>query len=271
MKDNFGNRIKEYEGQETLRSFMPLLPIYARLDGRGFSKFTKTMNRPYDERMSNTMTATMLALVDQTEAKIGYTQSDEISLVWYNDKQESMPMFNGKIQKLCSILASIGTVEFNYYLKDYFGDDYESYRVLKPHFDCRVFQLPNLVEAANTVLWREQDATKNAISMAAHSMFPHNELQNKTGAEKQEMMYQKFGINFNDYPAFFKRGVFGRKETYEGFLDDSVWNKIPDNKKPECRIITRSRMVRIELDKPFSKVSNRVNFIFNKEDPLYNE
>ena len=48
--DALGDRMKAYERQETELRFIPLLPIYARIDGRGFSKFTKGFARPYDER-----------------------------------------------------------------------------------------------------------------------------------------------------------------------------------------------------------------------------
>ena len=47
--DVFGDRMKDYEQKEAGRKFLPMLPICIRLDGKGFSKFTKKMNRPYDE------------------------------------------------------------------------------------------------------------------------------------------------------------------------------------------------------------------------------
>ncbi len=50
-KDSFGDRMKMYEGAEAQRKFLPGLPIVARLDGRGFSRFTKGLERPYDQRM----------------------------------------------------------------------------------------------------------------------------------------------------------------------------------------------------------------------------
>lgn len=60
--------------------------------------------------------------------------------------------------------------------------------------------VPSKIEAVNAFIFRELDATKNAISMAAQSMFSHKELQHKNGKEMQEMMWQQRGVNFNDYP-----------------------------------------------------------------------
>ena len=56
--DTLGNRIKSYELQTTSLKLMTSLPIIARLDGRSFSKFTKNLKRPYDERLSKLMIET---------------------------------------------------------------------------------------------------------------------------------------------------------------------------------------------------------------------
>lgn len=84
-KDAFGNRMKDYEAQTCGIKMMPRIPVIARLDVKGFSKFTKGLKRPYDERLSNLMIETTKYLVKETNANCGYTQSDEITLVWYTD------------------------------------------------------------------------------------------------------------------------------------------------------------------------------------------
>lgn len=183
-KSDFGDRMKIYEQHEAGRRCLPLLPICARLDGRGFSKWTRGLNRPYDQRLSEIMIETTKFLVEESQAKIGYTQSDEISLIF----GESEVFFDGKIQKLVSILASLATAKFNQ----------EATTKLINHiiksglafFDCRIWTVPNQTEAANTLLWRELDATKNSISMAAQHYYSHKELDKKTSSEKQEMLHQ---------------------------------------------------------------------------------
>lgn len=261
MKDNFGDRMKMYERMETDRRAMPGLPIYARIDGRGFSKFTKDMNRPYDTVMSSAMIYTTMKLVEKTNAKIGYTQTDEINLVYYTDNPDGETFFNGKFQKLCSILASMATTEFMYY---WYCVDSSKLEKL-PNFDCRVFQLPSKEEAANAILWREQDATKNAISMAASVYYSHKELMNKTSNEKQEMLFQK-GVNFNDYPAFFKRGTFLRRESVTRYLNEDELAKIPIDRRP-TEPVTRTAVVELDMP-PFGKVTNRVGVVFNGEPPF---
>jgi tRNA(His) 5'-end guanylyltransferase len=265
-EDDFGDRMKRYEAAETGRHFMPLLPIYARIDGRCFSGFTSGLERPYDLRITRAMLDTTKYLVEETHARIGYTQSDEISLAWQQDRYGSEVFFDGKIHKLVSVLAALASVRFNHAC---FADETLRERALRmlPVFDCRVFQLPNRTEAANAFLWREKDATKNAVSMAARSFYPHKELHGKSSGEMQEMIFQK-GQNFNDYPASFKRGAFVRRITEERAFTPEELGRIPEKHRPAPdALVTRSRVV--ELDMPvFGKVLNREAVIFDGADPV---
>ena len=167
MADSMGDRLKGYERMETDRRFMKGLPIYARIDGRGFSKFTRNMERPYDERMSKIMIEVTKYLVEETHALTGYTQSDEISLCWTTDTFGGEVLFDRKIQKLTSTLAALATAKFVELALTVFPE--ECARRL-PTFDARIFTVPNLAELANCFLWRVNDAIKNSIQML--SPFP---------------------------------------------------------------------------------------------------
>jgi len=264
-QDDFGNRMKLYEGEEAKRKLMPLLPVCARLDGKGFSKFTKGLRRPYDQRLSDIMVETTKILVQETNALIGYTQSDEISLVLYSDSMKSQIYFDGRIQKIVGDLAAIASLTFN----DLIREGLPEKAHLRPRFDCRVWNVPTKVEAANNLLWREQDASKNSISMAASSVYSHKQLHKKNGSEKQDLLMAK-GINWNDYPPFFKRGTFVRRETeVRAFTTDEL-DKLPAKhaarQNPNLQV---ERQVIREVEMPsFSKVINRVGVIFDGEEPV---
>lgn len=262
--DNLGDRMKAYEERETERRLIPMLPSYARIDGRCFSQFTRGMERPYDVRLSRAMIEVTKHLVDRLHARIGYTQSDEISLVWLQDTYDSEALFGGKVQKLASVLASAAAAKFNHVcLSDVHLRPFAERSL--PHFDCRVFQLPNREEAANAVLWREQDATKNAISMAARSFYSAKQLDHKSGPEMQEMIFQK-GKNFNDYPAFFKRGTFIRRKAVERFLTSEEMLRIPEQHRPDGPV-TRTEIIELEMPS-FTTVSNRSQIIFEGAEPI---
>lgn len=209
-KMSLGDRMKKYEKIETGDRFIPCLPVYVRIDGRSFSKFTKSMKKPYDERMSKVMQDVTRCLVEETGASIGYTQSDEISLVFYQDNIESSIFFDYKKQKMISVIAGLTSSLFMKFCMKEMPEFCEN---TIPCFDCRAFSLPSKGEAMNAVLWRVKDATKNSVSMAARNLFSHKELQGKKQNDMIEMMITK-DINWNNYPKFFKEGSFFKRISY---------------------------------------------------------
>lgn len=270
QKDPLGDRMKDYERRETDRRMLPMVPIVARMDGRGFSKFTRGLERPYDISLSEVMIETTKRLVEATHARMGYTQSDEITLVWLVEDITEQMMFDGKVQKLSSVLASMTTAFFITESLRKEGTEIANRALRAPHFDARVFQVPSRTEAANAVLWRERDAAKNSVSMAARAHYSHGALQGKNAAEMNEMLFQK-GVNFNDYPAFFKRGSFLQARTRQVPLDAETLARIPEAKRPSPDHLVTRRAVEV-IDMPiFSKVVNREDVIFEGAEPLLAE
>ena len=264
--DALGDRMTEYEAQETARRFLPGLPVYARIDGRGFSRFTKGMERPYDVRMSTAMVGATKTLVEQTHATIGYVQSDEISLVWI-PTENGHGWFDGKTMKMASVLAGMASSAFMVELAVQFDPATGSDLWAKmPHFDARVISMPSEAEAANMLLWRNMDATKNAISMAASHYYSHKELHGKNGSEKQEMLWQK-GVNFDTYPYFFKRGTWVRRFVEDRTLTSEERDRIPEKHRPaHDTLVTRSVVREFDLP-PLSKITNRVEVLFRGANP----
>lgn len=268
-EDSLGDRLKAYEVQETGRRLLPGVPIYARIDGRGFSRFTRDMDRPFDTKMTAAMIETVKYLVDKSGATLGYTQSDEISLAWANTDHTTELWFGGKIHKMTSVLASMATISFVEGVMSYFPD-WQVYLHRMPHFDCRVFSVPNLDELANCFLWRNLDATKNAVSMAAHHYYSHAELQGKNSAQKQEMLFEK-GINFNDLPASFKRGTFVKKVTVERHLSQQELDTISLHHRPNPhQKVLRSEVMAFDLP-PLSRIANRKDVLFGNAQPQTQE
>jgi tRNA(His) 5'-end guanylyltransferase len=221
-KDEFGDRMKQYENVECGRKFIPLLPICVRLDGRTFSKFTKYMNKPYDRNLVNIMKDTLRYLASETNAHIGYTQSDEITLVLHSSVQSSI-FFGGKIFKIVSVLSSMCSGYFNYKIGDYFDVNKLE---LPVSFDCRAWQVP-LRELYNVILWRKQDAVRNSISSLAHCYFSDNALMNKSTKERLTML-QDINIIWDTYPLFYKEGsLLVKEKELRKFTDDEL-EKLPE-------------------------------------------
>jgi tRNA(His) 5'-end guanylyltransferase len=229
--DALGDRMKQYEAVSTSRKAFKGQPLIARLDGKNFSTFTGGLTKPYHEGLIKLMQHLTRYLVEEYQATIGYTQSDEITLVFLSKTNDAGELlFDGRFQKLDSLLAADASVEFNSLIERYLPERNPQlgYTGKKPKFDCRTYIVPTVMEAYNTVLWRQLDATKNAISMAAQSCFSYKELHGKNGGEMKKMLLSKHGIDFDlDYPFHFKRGSFFSRQKMSMPLSEEQLAKMP--------------------------------------------
>jgi tRNA(His) 5'-end guanylyltransferase len=226
--DSLGGRCKGYELAEAGRRAVRGIPLLARLDGRAFHTFTRGMRRPYEPGMSTAMIETARFLVQETIALVAYTQSDEITLAWFESAQSTSDYaFDGRFQKLTSVLAGMASAKFGQLVREHLADKAND----TPHFDCRVWQVPTLDDAAEVFLWREDDATKNSITMAASAYYSDAELASKNSSVKQEMLWQK-GVNWNDFPRFFKRGTYLQRRVYDRVISDEDRARIPEAHRP---------------------------------------
>lgn len=199
--DSFGDRMKSYEN--SYRLFLPKrLPVVIRIDGCHFHTYTKGLNRPFDEKLADAFWETCKYLASNIQgAKLVYHQSDEISILITNyDKLTTQSWFENNLQKMASVSASLATAKFNEVMKKHYPEKGLA------TFDSRVYVLPH-DEVTNYFLWREQDATKNSISMLAHHHFSNKELHKLNGSQKQDKLMLEKGINWNDLEVWKKRGV----------------------------------------------------------------
>lgn len=269
-KDDLGDRMKKYEKLQDVR-LMPCVPAIARIDGRNFHTFCKGLERPYDARLSIIMQTLLLELMVETCALAGYTQSDEISLLWYSDNTKKQIFWDGRVNKMVSDLSAFTSIHFHKLVAESIPEKRVQIGEKTTRFDARVFSAPTPDEAANYFRWRELDATRNSISMAAHDNYSPSEVFGKSSSEQQEMLFKK-GINWNDYPVFFKRGVFAQRHAVvRPFTDDEI-ELLPEHhpaRADRSMVITRSEITTRDLAKPFSKMVNPVSFLFTGENPVF--
>lgn len=193
MADDIGDRFKAYEGcwDFTLPRRMPLV---IRVDGRGFHGLK--LIKPFDSDFFVAMARTATALCQEIQgAVLAYFQSDEISIVARDDMQPNTEAWLGKrLSKVLSLSAATATVAFN------------KASGLDRQFDSRAFVLPDLSEVTNYLIWRQQDATRNSVSMAAQAAFSHTSLH---GVNSNGMLdrLREAGKPWEDTPSHFKRGA----------------------------------------------------------------
>lgn len=247
-KDSLGDRMKENYENRAKTYLVRRMPVIIRLDGKAFHTFTRHFKKPYDEIFHNTMNATMKYLCENIQGcKIGYTQSDEITLLLTDyDTLTTDAWFGYGVQKMCSVAASMATLAFNkafdYELVTYrwnwsCGLTPQNVEIQNAHrkyvdslttalkkgamFDARCFNIPK-EEVTNCFIWRQQDATRNAIQMLGQCYFSEKELHKKSCNDIQDMLMTKKGINFNDMPTEFKRGICCIKNDEGWTLDKGI-------------------------------------------------
>ena len=249
VRDDLGNRMKEYESRN--RYFLQKrIPVVIRLDMRAGHTYTRGFGRPFDDIFIAAMQNTAKYLCENIQnVKLSYQQSDEITLVLVDyDKLNTECFFEYRVDKLCSVVASMATMAFNKAIEDatdlafnkefyelglgstpsedeedVYNDElegleekYDKYysKVGKAMFDARCCNLPK-EEVTNNLYWRQLDATRNSIQMVGQANFSHKELHGKSCNQIQDMLMEQKNINWNDYPTYQKRGSCCIKENYE--------------------------------------------------------
>ena len=233
VHDDLGTRMKEYYENIPKTKLMRRTPVAIRIDGKAFHTFTRGFKKPFDEVLIKTMQETTKYLCENIQGCVlGYTQSDEITLILVDYKRlNSSAWFDYEVQKVCSISASMATMAFNKFFKENVDDLIWEYghslipqcieiqeEIAKYHttllqaaekgamFDARCFNIPR-EEVTNLVYWRQLDAARNSVQMVGQAYFSQNELHEKTCSNIQDMLMEKYKINWNDYPTYQKRGT----------------------------------------------------------------
>lgn len=234
VHDELGCRMKEFYETIPKTRLMRRTPVAIRIDGKAFHTFTRGFRRPFDPVLARSMWDTMKYLCENIQGCVlGYTQSDEITLILTDYKTLSSDAWFGyEVQKMCSIAASMATMAFNKFFaqniemvdnhpaygnasKEEEAEAYEETSYVPGYrkalekgamFDARCFNIPK-EEVTNLIYWRQLDATRNSIQMVGQANFSHKELQNKSCSNIQDMLMEQKGINWNNFPVCYKRGV----------------------------------------------------------------
>ena len=258
VRDDLGQRMKTYYEEVPKFRLYRRTPVAIRLDGKSFHTFTRGFKKPFDEILIKSMQQTMLYLCENIQGCVlGYTQSDEITLILQDYKTlTTSAWFDYEIQKICSISASMATMAFNKFFEQNVYDENplgsvnsENCELINTYinaikkgamFDARCFNIPKK-EVTNLIFWRQLDAARNSVQMVGQAYFSHKELQNKSCNDIQDMLMEKYNINWNDFPTTQKRGSCAVRMTIQnpnvdpkdGAYPRDVWcidNEIPQFK-----------------------------------------
>ena len=222
-KDSIGDRMKNQYENRTRYCLPRRTYTIIRVDGKAFHTYTRGAEKPYDYGLMADMDTAACELASgMMGCQFGYGQSDEYSFLLTDFAMENTELwFDGNIQKMASVAASTFATAF---------DRARIYRCREilvawpppPAFDARVFTIPDRTEVENYFIWRQQDATRNAILMAGYAQFSPKQMHGINVNEVQEKLFTEKAINFNEYPANAKRGRVVWRENYE-IEQDGAW------------------------------------------------
>lgn len=239
MRRDLESRMRIFERAQDY-AVLPGIYMVARIDGRSFTRLTRELHdfdAPYDVRFRDCMVATTRRLVDCGFGVVyGYTQSDEISLLFRRDETS----FGRVLRKYNSILAGEASAAFTSALG------------APGAFDCRISQLPTANDVVDYFRWRQEGAYRNALSGHCYWLLRRQGkserqatrvLEGASVAARNELLFTS-GINFNDVPAWQKRGIGVYWETYE---------KAGHNPKTGANVSTTRRRIGVDMTLPMKK------------------
>lgn len=191
---------------------LPKLPVIIVLNGRSFRKMTSLIEKPFSFDFLEAMSNVAVKLMSEIDGSIFcYSFNDELIIVARNDQHINTEIwFDGFVQKIVSAAASIASIEFSRAAKekklDLLGD---------PIFVVNTFVVPNITEAINYMIYKQQVAFQTSLSLAAFyelskkydSETVKQTLSDKTSAAKADILFEECNIEFNNYALPFRRGI----------------------------------------------------------------
>ncbi len=234
MSSKLKDRIDSYQAATDYK-LLNRVPIVICINGRGFSKVTQLLDKPYCPKFAECINSTMLRLCIDVEGTLfAYQHNDEIILVTRNDQtNETAPWYDNRLQKICSVTAAIATTHFN---------DCVNAMQLNltgaPIFTSQVFVVPTIGEAINCFISKQQQNFHTSIQSAClyNLLNKHDRIAIKdmlTGLnveDKIDLLQQECNIKYNDYPTAFRRGTAAYKvpKIVEGDITKNKWYVNPD-------------------------------------------
>lgn len=268
--DDLGTRMKEYE-RTAQHNLLRRTPVLIRIDGRAFHTFTKTFKSlcpslektPFSVLLHEIMVSTTETLVGNVQGCVlGYTQSDEISLLvrdWDSITTDSW--FGNNIQKVVSLSAAIASNAFNH--------NYSKYKILEnvnqyAQFDSRAFNLPK-EEVTNYFIWRQQDAMRNSIQMLGHYHFSVREMHRLNNSAVRSKLVEEKNVVWDELPPWMQRGTCVMRVPRGGKENIVV------TPQTEREAQLGAMVVKSIVGQPTNTTGKRINIVVDENIPIFTE
>jgi tRNA(His) guanylyltransferase len=246
---NFDSKMRELEYFHSLR-LLPGAWAIIRVDGRSFSKFTaERFEKPFDLKFHDLMVQTTEVLLTELDGIFAFTESDEISILLPPD----WDLFDRSLEKAVSISAGIASSQFSIAIGE------------PATFDSRVWMGATTNQVEDYFSWRQADTTRCALNGWCYWTLRKSGLSARKATSmvdgkgvdfKNELLFEH-GINFNDLPAWQRRGTGLYWEEYE---------KVGYNPKEQIEVVTTRRRIKVDPELPMKgEYRDFIGQILNRE------
>lgn len=222
--------VREFERENFL---LPETFIVVRIDGRGFHRFSEKyeFTKPNDIRALKLSNASALNVKRELkDIFLAFGESDEYSFVFRPDTK----LFNRRESKLVSTVVSLFTANYVKLWDKFFPDKELEIKHL-PTFDGRAIVYPNIKIIKDYISWRFVDTHINnlynttfwtlVLKGGLTTVEAEKRLSGSFSADKNEILFKEFNINYNNEPDIFKKGSL----IYQNeILHVDVYKKIDD-------------------------------------------
>lgn len=237
----------KYEYVRKFEDFSQIIPqtwIIVRVDGRNFHRFTTEHNffKPNDQRGLDLLSiAARDVMKEFGDVILGYGYSDEFSLLLHRDTT----LYKRRREKISTTVGSYFTSAYVFNWYNVFKDVELKF---PPSFDARAFCVPLLQNVRDYFSWRQADCHINNLYNTAfwailkskdNSISPslaHKLLKDTNSAGKNELLFSKYKINYNNEPEAFRKGTILYRDSKK-INDNSDQN---NNKNLESSIKLKS-------------------------------
>ncbi|CAI7633139.1 unnamed protein product [Penicillium viridicatum] len=269
LKEHRFEYVKSFEQPDVL---LPNTWIVVRIDGRGFHKLSDhyAFAKPNDRRALDLMNAAAVEVMKELpDLCIAYGVSDEFSFVFHPNCQ----LFERRNGKLVTTIVSTFTAHYIYKWGEYFPER----PLLPPYlpsFDGRAVIYPNNRILRDYMSWRQVDCHINnlynttfwtmVLQGGMSNTDAEQELKGTVSADKNEILFKRFGINYNNELEIYKKGTVLYRQ-YE--LEEPKPAKSPaDEESP----VAESQQSRSQQDK-IRKLRRKAQVVIDHVDIIKDE
>ncbi|PWN34498.1 tRNAHis guanylyltransferase [Meira miltonrushii] len=194
----------------------PVLPntyMLVRIDGKGFHRFSNDHNftKPNDGKALELMNeAARFVMNDlRPEITLAFGESDEYSFLL----RPSCTLYKRRSSKLVTHIVSLFTSAYVFNWSKYMDCSLQ----YPPSFDGRLVIYPSQKEVKDYFAWRQVDTHINnlynttfwALVLQGNQTEreAHETLKGTVSSDKNEILYNRFQVNYDKLPAMFRKGT----------------------------------------------------------------